>query len=87
MPYKSPPRGLKKKIDYDLESTATDCDEYFDAFDDEEEAELASGSGNVGAKQADQEKQSSNEEMSPKIQESEAFEVIHDLQRFTPTKR
>lgn len=84
VPYKSPPRGLKKKIDYDLES-ATDCDEYFDAFDDEEEPEMASSS-----KQADidkDEKQSLSEEASSKIQESEAFEVIHDLQRFTPTKR
>ena len=83
MPYKSPPRGLKKKIDYDRESTATDCDEYFDAFDDEEEVE-ASGSKQAAA---DLDKQSSGEEASSKIQESEAFELIHDLQRLTPTKR
>ena len=69
-----------KKIDHDLES-ATDCDEYFDAFDDEEDVEAS------GSKQADPDKQSSSEEASSKIQESETFEMIHDLQKFTPTKR
>lgn len=75
-PYKSPPR--KKETGYDLESQ-TDCEEYFDAFDEEEDNEQSSSSKAVFEQQ--------NEEVS-RIQESEEFQMIHDLQGLdTPIKR
>lgn len=72
-PFKSPPRSLKKETDYDLES-ATDCEEYFDAFDDEDDTAKGGCSSKTNLDKQE------NEEVS-KIQESEEFQMIHDLQR------
>lgn len=75
VPYKSPPRSSLRESEYGLEDE-TDCEEYFDAFDDEETDQTNDEEKNVNKNAAEL----------TKIEEIEEFQLIHDL-KATSSKR